>query len=443
MPSEVILRLGSHAEKDYLVKTLNLFSGAIVGANLLESTPGATVSLAWKVDSALKKFLIDPMTYVFAIDLDFISSETKDRKTGKYTKGIKKSFKNICSELGGPFESVIMQKQRSLRPKDLSGQGTATEICESVFAYQMQRMKRICEADQQLKEFSDRALPSGVFSPYFYIPGESTSGSDDWEDVCVELIDTFGTMQSSVPKYAVLCISRRILRDRVRLQKLIARIIDSGCDACWLWINAFREDEINEIEMTNLELCVKQAKEKEFPLWNMHGGFLSCLLNKQGMVGFSHSIGYGESKDVLPVSAGALPTVPYHYNPLHVRASVSDIERAFSSLGVLDAEDFHNTVCNCTVCKGVLKGSLRNFRKFGDLTLKPGNTRESQTAESAKLCRFHFLLARKKELDLVNSSSRVQLRALLSNTLSEYEKLGTQIRLRDKAAPLRVWIKSL
>ena len=42
---QVLLRLGSHAEKDYFLKTLHLWNGLIVGANLLESTPGATSSL--------------------------------------------------------------------------------------------------------------------------------------------------------------------------------------------------------------------------------------------------------------------------------------------------------------------------------------------------------------------------------------------------------------
>jgi hypothetical protein len=56
-PSTVIIRLGSHSEKEYLLKTANLFKGVIVGANLLEMTPGATVSLAWKFSrETLHKF---------------------------------------------------------------------------------------------------------------------------------------------------------------------------------------------------------------------------------------------------------------------------------------------------------------------------------------------------------------------------------------------------
>jgi hypothetical protein len=117
--------------------------------------------------------------------------------------------------------------------------------------------------------------------------------------------------------------------------------------------------------------------------------------------------------------------------------------RAFSSIGVTDAKSFHEIVCNCTICKGVLKGNLRNFEKFGEMILKSGNDKRSQTAEAAKLCRFHFLLARKKELDLVNSSSIGDLSTSLGKTVAEYEALEPQISLRSKVSALKMWTKCL
>ena len=41
----VILRMGTHAEKEYFEKTLRLFDGLALNANLVEATPGATASL--------------------------------------------------------------------------------------------------------------------------------------------------------------------------------------------------------------------------------------------------------------------------------------------------------------------------------------------------------------------------------------------------------------
>ena len=103
--SEVFLRLGSHSEKQYVLKTYHLFSGVLVGANLLESTPGATVSFALNVLNKKKSFAVDPMTYTFGMDLDYIKSETIDRTTkGKKTTkvGLKKSFVKLAEEFGNP-----------------------------------------------------------------------------------------------------------------------------------------------------------------------------------------------------------------------------------------------------------------------------------------------------------------------------------------------------
>jgi septum formation topological specificity factor MinE len=258
----------------------------------------------------------------------------------------------------------------------------------------------------------------------------------------MNLIQTFGSMECPVPKAAVLCVARKMLKDRDRLSRLLRRVLASGCESCWLWISALREEDVNEAELTNLVLLSKQAQGSNFPLWNMHGGFFSALLNKHGMNGFSHGIGYGESKDVLPVGVGALPTVAFHYNPLHVRCSVLDIERGFSSLGINDADAFHETVCDCVMCKGTLKGDLRNFRKYGELILKKGNSRQSQSAESAKRCRFHFLLARRKELDYVNARTIDELRSDLSAIVDEYTNLSSSIPLRSKSSALRQWVSA-
>src|SRR5437867_13449303 len=87
--SEVYLRLGSHAEKQYVLKSVRLFSGVILCANLLESTPGATASFALNVLGGGKAFAIDPMTYTFGMELAYIKSETMDREVGEEggTKG--------------------------------------------------------------------------------------------------------------------------------------------------------------------------------------------------------------------------------------------------------------------------------------------------------------------------------------------------------------------
>ena len=95
---EIIIRLGSHSEKEYVKTTGRLLDGIIVGANLFEATPGATASLLSKCAGAKMKlrYFIDPMTYAFGSyvdpttralrsDLDWIKSEKKRNKKKERT----------------------------------------------------------------------------------------------------------------------------------------------------------------------------------------------------------------------------------------------------------------------------------------------------------------------------------------------------------------------
>jgi hypothetical protein len=93
----VILRLGSHAEKGYFLKTVKFWNGLIVGANLLEAAPGATSSLILKFSGKNnnKPYYVDPMTYAFGsyvengvtrTDLDWIKSDQKVKVNPKEPK---------------------------------------------------------------------------------------------------------------------------------------------------------------------------------------------------------------------------------------------------------------------------------------------------------------------------------------------------------------------
>jgi len=89
MPSvdpHVIIRMGSHAEKHYVEKTSKRLDGIIVGANLVEATPGATASLLAK--RLARPYYIDPMTYAYACDVDWIKSDQKKRREGEVRNGV-------------------------------------------------------------------------------------------------------------------------------------------------------------------------------------------------------------------------------------------------------------------------------------------------------------------------------------------------------------------
>jgi hypothetical protein len=434
---QLYLRLGSHAEKQYVVKTAHLFDGVIAGANLLESTPGATASLAVRFLKS-GNFAIDPMTYTFGMDLTYIQSETVDRKTGAKKVGLKKSFAALAKAYGEPVSAIVLGKKRAVKPSDFTEAGI---FAAAVLDYQMNRMRLHWESDPQLSEVADEfPNPSFTFAPYFYVPFERNKTSwQQWHELNILLAREFAGAQGSVPKHSVLCIDYSVLWARTELENIVRDYIETGCSACWLWFSNLNEQQIDVQQLKNLVSLLHEFREAEIHPYNMHGGFLSAVLSKHGMTGFSHGVGYGESKDVVPVIGVTVPTVNYHLPPIHVRVSMLELERAFSDLGIEDADDFHRKVCDCTVCKGVLRGNLANAHEFGDMVIKSGNIRESQTPDSAKKCRFHFLLARKKEIEKVGGTSLAEIKQLFHETLTEYEALPSYLAIGSKVQHLRTW----
>jgi hypothetical protein len=401
------------------------------------------VSFALNVLGARRAFAIDPMTYTFGMNLDFIKSETIDRTKGKKaTKfSLKRSFVKLAAELGNPVSQAV-DEDRELGPDDFDDETTGP-FCESVYAYQAGRMRTYFDADAQLQEFSSECPdPSFVFAPYFYIPYPQ-SGWREWHNLNLRLATEFAGVDGEIEKHGVICTDHSILDDGARWLRMCTAFIETGLPSFWLWLSPLNEEKISNSRLNALAEGIGAFKKAGRKVYNMHGGYLSALLSKRGLTGFSHGVGYGESKDVIPVIGVVVPTVNYHYPPLHIRTSIIDVERALSELEILDADDFHAKVCDCTVCKGVLAGDLKNLRQFGEFVLKVGNQRESQTPDSAKRCRLHFLLARRKELEHVAEFTAAELHQELRDTATGYAGLPGYLTLQSRARHLNTWANAL
>ena len=186
----VILRLGSHAEKEYFLKTVKEWDGLIVGANLLEASPGATSSLILKSAGEQNKipYYIDPMTYAFGTlvengvtrtDLDWIKSDQSVRVPGgagqskrQTERRYKRSYRKLAEEFRGP----VLAATRSNTGITALEHDQIQQLCEAVVLYQARRVRREFEADPEYKDVADRIPPpaGGVCSLLLYRsePGE-------------------------------------------------------------------------------------------------------------------------------------------------------------------------------------------------------------------------------------------------------------------------------
>ena len=153
----------------------------------------------------------------------------------------------------------------------------------------------------------------------------------------------------------------------------------------WLWFSRFYEELAAQKELENLRKFLEDLRQK-VEVYNMHGGYFSLALSRFGLNGVSHSIGYGEQKDVFPVIGRSTPTVRYYLPDLRRRLGVPQIERAFKDIAVYTSASFFDKVCGCTICRGVIQTDIKQFAAFGglalfnrDLTANGANARGSAT----------------------------------------------------------------
>ncbi|MFZ3324203.1 MAG: hypothetical protein WA190_17645 [Usitatibacter sp.] len=446
----MFLRLGSHAEKDYFEKAGKGADGIILGANLVESTPGATASLVVKLggDKMLGSYYIDPMTYAFGeyfdpetssvrTDLAWIKSLQKDKKTKKTVLRWKKSYFALAAAYGGVFEQAL-SSGKAIMPAALSTDALRSQTADAVIKYQLNRLRDEFASDPEYAAFADEIPPpAALFAPYFYIEPHD---ADALLTLNIALAKAASTLGYDVPVHAVLCADLSFLTNAALTARLVSELATSGVKGIWLWFSRFYEEKASAQELDALVDLVRVLADK-VEVYNMHGGFFSLCLSKGGLSGISHGVGYGEQKDVIPIIGQSTPTVRYYLPAPHVRTGIPAIESCFHDLGVDTADKFHATVCGCTICKGVLAGDLQNFKQFGETHFSmPTSKRLAQTPAAAKRCRFHFLLKRLEERDQVKAGTVASLQASMQAAYDTWAKFPT---MKDCTGQLPRWKAAL
>ena len=277
----VIIRMGSHAEKEYLEKTLHFFDGLILGANLVEATPGATASLLVKFGGkkANRPFFIDPMTYAFSpyvdesgrvrSDLDWIKSDQK--RNGKTVRDFKRSYRGLATALGKPFQTAVSRKS-AVTSDDFSTDAGIRGCCQAVIDYQLERIAGEFESDAELKPFADRIpRPSAVFAPYFYCEPHNAVR---WLELGLRLAKATADLKPKTPVHAVICADQSFLKDREFVDKLRTELPGTGVSGVWLWFSKLTEDAADVNQLATLRSLV-EALSAKVHVFNMHGGFLS------------------------------------------------------------------------------------------------------------------------------------------------------------------------
>jgi len=445
---KLVLRYGAHAEKEYLQKLGRHFDAVHFNANLIEISKAATTSLIATIRSKHPHLglFINPVTYLFGPyvqpgggkvrrDLEWIKSFSKRTKSTV----VKESYRALAGELGPSFVQAI-EKSSAVKFMELT-RSERDAICEGVVGYQRARLKNIIDSDQ-MEEFKDLVPgesidPSALFAPYFYIADEwRASGVSCNIDLLARTIELF----PNAVVHQMILISSGTLRDEAAIGQLVEGVRSSGAEGVWVWVSKFNEYAEPLESLRRMRAFVSELS-RHAKVFMYAGGLWSMLLGHDGLAGVAHGVGYGEGRDVVSPMGAAAPTVRYYLPPLAKRVSIASIERCFSAMGVTTAQSFHDKVCDCNICRGVLGGELHRFSSFGEMHQAATSSRASQTPTAAKLCRFHFLLRRLESDRLfVNGTNATERSKALRQRAGLWSQQPT---LKSEAGHLDEWCRSL
>ena len=425
------LRYGSHSEKRYYQKMSRFFDGVVFAANLLEASPSATSSLILKISGSKNgtPYIIDPMTYSFG-QLKWITSEKKDG-----SKLVKRSYEKLANSLGGGFESCVNNYQ-AIQLKHLTDTSKLESICEATINYQKNRVREILGQDEELTNFPDGVpQPAMIFAPYFFISqGEETIGLDILEKIAEVSMD-----YEKDSLYLKLCFDKGMLLNE-RAKEKIYSICEKNFKGVWLWIDNFDEKKVSSEYLAAFSNLVNLISNTGKEVFNRHGGFYAFALYAKGMTGVSNAIGYGEHKNIVPVVGSASPTVNYYHPALHSKFGIPDIEKSFDELNINSPEDFFKSVCDCVVCRGVIKDDISNFKNFGTRHLATEDSKKPiQTPAAAERSRYHYLFCKIQEKKMVRSSNLNEIVAQLEEAYS----LSILASFREKTEYIQRWINVL
>ena len=340
---ECWLRLGTMAEKDYVLKAGARFTGIVINANLIEGCPAATPALV--VASANKgiPYWIDPYTYPFAENVRFVMSQGGDGSA------VKRTFLRLAQKYGPPISTRLEQRER-LVPEDLADDGVVNGLCESVLGYQLTRLASEFEKDEEMKAFvGSMPMPTFVVAPYFFMGHKRR-----WRQVNARLALAFSELADSENLRALvpICFAQELLDDRSSLKQIVDSWSAIECSGYAIWISDLVERNVSLERLKALKEMCGGLSDGGKVVINTHGGYLSALLHEAGMTGFSHGVGYGEHRDVVPVLGGGPPPAQFYFPPLHRMLHPLQVETFFDPLGVHTATDFHEKICGCTICRG-------------------------------------------------------------------------------------------
>lgn len=463
------IRIGSNSEKEIINKTISLFSGLIARANLFESSPGMLSSMFINISSGKlnQSYIIDPVTYVFALDpynpgairswqkvnkdtaiqklkedlkiadekfidkkwIREIENPTKVQENKVEVLGIKKAYRKLADSIF-PEALANFIGLRSIRPEDLTKE-VVKELVKNIISYQNNAITNSKYNIDKYTDFKNEIpKPSYILSPYFNIIDEF------WYKITKDIWNEFNKQLDDSSAAIVLHTNIDFLS--THKSSIIEELQKLGTKNIFLWLNDFEEEKANFNHILLYAELIKELNSSGKNVINLYSGGFSSFLLPFGLKGLTNGPGYGMDKDSEPV-VGGIPTAQYYIPSLHIRLTIVDAYNKIqeNNLGK-DKISFHKEICNCPICqKGIREGASDMIFYFGELgeplTGKDGIDRSYPTSEAMEKCRFHFIFSRLIEYRWAKNTTKENAIIKLNEEIKLWENNGKHLSLWKNA----------
>jgi hypothetical protein len=429
-----VIRLGTHAEKDYFLRATDWYDEILINANLLDGTASSTSYLAFSLGRRNKGFFVDPVTYAFALDPAYVMSQDAQ---GRWR--FKRTFLSLAKQYG-----LIEQDSDQIHRLELSilkeDQAFQRSFCQSVLAYQQSKMRETLEADADfIADNIPTMVPTRLIAPYFYL------SDDEWISVNADLAQTsteIAREQLHSGVWALICFDGLLLDQKDVVDKISKRYGALPCDGYGLWLTDFDEQKATLSQIQGLARLVTSLKERnpDAGIIDMYGGYFAALLSSLGMDGISHGVGYGERRDIVPVVGGGPPQAKYYLPAIHEEIYIHELVPLTRNLSL---QQFQDDICQCVICQGLLhtgvQGLLNQFLDTVRRISSKGGYRDYPSPTVHRLTRFHFMHNRHMELRQLLTSD---LRQSAQSLAEAYERFGPELG-HSRLMFLQTWRQAL
>ncbi|MGB2798286.1 MAG: hypothetical protein WBC82_00310 [Dehalococcoidia bacterium] len=424
-----IVRLGTHAEKDYLLRAYAWFDDVLLNANLVEAGAASLGIFLTKLRDKDKQYFIDPMTYAFALPPYLLMRRGVVIPSRAYLKrtflGLAQQYGKVVNEHAG---------ERALQPDHFISDADKEEFCLNVLNYQKEKLTEDLRASEYfLMAEVIPLVPKRLVAPYFHL-----SGDMEWLDINIELANIACRIEPAV--WVGVCLDSLLLYSDESLEDIVGRYTQVPTCGYLLWATDFNENRATERQIHGLRRLVNELSQAGTkPVINMFGGYFSCLLAQYGLTGISHGLGYGEKRDIEPVLGGGLPPAKYYLPAIHKDIRLDQFVAIAQGL---DNLSFPQHVCDCVICKGLLRQGIDSLIiQYTDSTFKLVNNRlrEVATQQVYRLTRFHYLNNKHLEFQKLRRSKHIDL---LDELDSGYQNFRNQLGT-PSLMYLRTWKRAL